>query len=273
MGFYTTDTLEAAPPRRAPARRACDGVASQRRRARRDPVCSRKPLRGPTRGAISGYRYYSPRMGRWITRDPLAERPLPPHNTQRIEKGVPQEQDQGIFPLLTAMASQGIAGAGDTVVFQAEVELYVFVSNSPILIVDYLGMAPFCVCIRCGTDHCWIHVKDKATSRKTTYGRWKIGYGTPPTTKSGVSVNRELTRSFIAERCQEIANFTPTINPGYGARKNNCVTYARDEWSRLFGVSLYAGRIFHDPAKMVESIQKANDGLNSVNTCCFPWNP
>ena len=74
MGFYTTDTLEAAPPRRAPARRACDGVASQRRRARRDPVCSRKPLRGPTRGAISGYRYYCPRLGRWLSRDPIGER-------------------------------------------------------------------------------------------------------------------------------------------------------------------------------------------------------
>ena len=73
MGFYTTDTLEAAPPRRAPARRACDGVASQRRRARRDPVCSRKPLRGPTRGAISGYRFYSPELGRWLSRDPLKE--------------------------------------------------------------------------------------------------------------------------------------------------------------------------------------------------------
>ena len=74
MGFYTTDTLEAAPPRRTSSTRACDGVASERRRARRDPVRSRKPLRGPTRGAISGYRYYSPRMGRWITRDPIGMR-------------------------------------------------------------------------------------------------------------------------------------------------------------------------------------------------------
>ena len=73
MGFYTTDTLEAAPPRRTSSTRACDGVASERRRARRDPVRSRKPLRGPTRGAISGYRYYSPRLGRWITRDPIGE--------------------------------------------------------------------------------------------------------------------------------------------------------------------------------------------------------
>ena len=63
MGFYATETLEAAPLRRASARRA-----------RRDPVCCRKPLRGPTRGAISGYRYYSPRMGRWINRDPIGER-------------------------------------------------------------------------------------------------------------------------------------------------------------------------------------------------------
>ena len=73
MGFYTTDTLEAAPPRRTSSTRACDGVASERRRARRDPVRSRKPLRGPTRGAISGYRYYSPRLGRWINRDPIEE--------------------------------------------------------------------------------------------------------------------------------------------------------------------------------------------------------
>ncbi|NQT11580.1 MAG: hypothetical protein HQ582_02455 [Planctomycetes bacterium] len=73
MGFYATDTLEAAPPRRAPARRACDGVASQRRRARRDPACGRKPLRGPTRGAISGQRYYSPEISRWLNRDPIGE--------------------------------------------------------------------------------------------------------------------------------------------------------------------------------------------------------
>ena len=73
MGFYATDTLEAAPPRSASARRACGGEAPERRRARRDPACSRKPLRGPTRGAISGYRYYSPAMGRWPNRDPIDE--------------------------------------------------------------------------------------------------------------------------------------------------------------------------------------------------------
>ena len=63
MGFRATETLEAAPLRRASARRV-----------RRDPVCSRKPLRGPSRGAISGYRFYNPRLGMWITRDPIKEK-------------------------------------------------------------------------------------------------------------------------------------------------------------------------------------------------------
>ena len=62
MGFYATDTLEAAPPRRTSSTRA-----------RRDPACGQKPLRGPTRGAISGYRFYSPEMGRWVNRDPIGE--------------------------------------------------------------------------------------------------------------------------------------------------------------------------------------------------------
>ena len=74
MGFYATDTLEAAPPRSASARRACGGEAPERRRARRDPACSRKPLRGPTRGAISGLRYYSPGVGRWPSRERIGER-------------------------------------------------------------------------------------------------------------------------------------------------------------------------------------------------------
>lgn len=62
MGFYATDTLEATPPRRASARRA-----------RRDPACGRKPLRGPTHKAISGYRFYNPELGRWLNRDPIGE--------------------------------------------------------------------------------------------------------------------------------------------------------------------------------------------------------
>lgn len=62
MGFYATDTLESAPPQRTSSTRA-----------RRDPACSRKPHRGPTRGAISGYRYYSPSLARWPNRDPIEE--------------------------------------------------------------------------------------------------------------------------------------------------------------------------------------------------------
>ncbi len=62
MGFYATDTLQPAPPE-----------ITGRRRARRETVCGRKPLRGPIHNAISGYRSYNPELGRWINRDPIGE--------------------------------------------------------------------------------------------------------------------------------------------------------------------------------------------------------
>ena len=62
MGFYATETFEAAPPRRMSSTRA-----------RRVPARSRNPHRGPTRGVLSGYRYYSPTLGRWLSRDPIGE--------------------------------------------------------------------------------------------------------------------------------------------------------------------------------------------------------
>ncbi len=62
MGFYATDTLVPAPP-------AITGT----RRARRETACGRKPLRGPIRNAISGYRFYNPELGRWLNRDPIGE--------------------------------------------------------------------------------------------------------------------------------------------------------------------------------------------------------
>ncbi len=63
MGFYATDTLEPAPPSR-----------TDPGRARQQPSCGRKPLRGPIHNAISGYRFYNPELGRWVNRDPIEER-------------------------------------------------------------------------------------------------------------------------------------------------------------------------------------------------------
>jgi len=59
MGFYASSTLETepAPSTTAPSR-------SPR---------NQNPLRGPIRGVVSGYRYYSPELGRWPSRDPIEE--------------------------------------------------------------------------------------------------------------------------------------------------------------------------------------------------------
>jgi len=73
MGFYATDTFESAPPQRTSSTRACAGVAPQRRRARCNPACSRKLLRGPTHRVISGYRFFDSDTGRWPSRDPIEE--------------------------------------------------------------------------------------------------------------------------------------------------------------------------------------------------------
>lgn len=54
MGFYLTDHVDDAP-----LPQTCV-----------DP----KPLRGPTRGVISGYRYLNPDTGRWLNKEPLGER-------------------------------------------------------------------------------------------------------------------------------------------------------------------------------------------------------
>src|SRR6056297_2131087 len=63
MGFYATDKFESAPPQR-----------TSPPRARRNPPWGPKPLRGPIfHNAISGYRYYNPDLGRWVSRDPLKE--------------------------------------------------------------------------------------------------------------------------------------------------------------------------------------------------------
>ena len=60
MGFYASSTLETAP---APS------TTTSRRSVR-----NQNPLRGPIRGVVSGYRYYSPELGRWPSRDPIHER-------------------------------------------------------------------------------------------------------------------------------------------------------------------------------------------------------
>ena len=148
---------------------------------------------------------------------------------------------------------------------------YAFALNSPVHTLEYLGLAPFCVCIRCGDDHCWIAVKDQATGTINTYGRWKRGYGPPPATSSGVRVDTELGRAYKAGRCLQTDTFTPTINAGYSTCRNNCATYAKSEWNRVFGESLSAGWPCHLPGTLKDSIKSQNGGAWRHYGCCFSW--
>ncbi|MBN1674847.1 MAG: hypothetical protein JXR37_27635, partial [Kiritimatiellae bacterium] len=43
------------------------------RGASRGRACGQKPLRGPIAGVVSGLRFYSPNLARWINRDPIGE--------------------------------------------------------------------------------------------------------------------------------------------------------------------------------------------------------
>jgi len=55
MGFYITDEPRNRGPRAA------------------EPPWGPKPVRGPIREVISGYRFYNPDLGRWESRDPIGE--------------------------------------------------------------------------------------------------------------------------------------------------------------------------------------------------------
>ena len=53
------------------SKQRCPPIGGPRRRRRR---ASKKPLYPGFCGAISGHRYYNPSTGRWLSRDPLADR-------------------------------------------------------------------------------------------------------------------------------------------------------------------------------------------------------
>ena len=55
MGFYITDQTRNRGPRAAA------------------PPWGPKPARGPIPEVISGYRFYNPDLGRWVSRDPIGE--------------------------------------------------------------------------------------------------------------------------------------------------------------------------------------------------------
>lgn len=144
---------------------------------------------------------------------------------------------------------------------QAEINLYRYVRNNPIILVDPSGLAccgdrqydpcsQCCSngtiqakskpCIRCDTSHCCIYAQDLSTGTEHTYGRWMAGYG--GTTASGVQMDVELNsgRGFSVERCTTVCGFSPTFGFGYGWYGNSCASYARDVWQSWTGEYLNA---------------------------------
>ena len=96
MGFYITDETQDRGPRAAA------------------PPWGPKPARGPIREVISGYRFYNPDLGRWVSRDPI-------------------EEEEG-FEMLY------YDGLGET----HKYGIYLFNSNNPASLVDKLGLMTAC---------------------------------------------------------------------------------------------------------------------------------
>jgi RHS repeat-associated protein len=223
------------------------------------------------------HRSYNSSTGRWLSRDPvneigfhLAETGQQVFHLQGTDSDSPPvgvDDDDG--------ADTDAGTLNEFLVGPGGLNAYGFNGNNAIVFVDYLGLAPFCVCIRANGDHAWIAVTDLATGKLTTYGRWKIGYGHPAASSSGVLVNMEVGRSYSAQRCVQVPTFTPTINAGYNARNNNCATYAASEWKRVSGESLSVrGSVFgvtgyfDSPEVLVNSISQANAGKKKSANCC-----
>jgi RHS repeat-associated protein len=214
------------------------------------------------------YRFYDPNLQRWLNRDPITELGFLLQQTGRqlfqgSKSDAPpvgvEDDDPDINQLLV--------GPGG-------LNAYGFNGNNAIIFVDYLGLAPFCVCVQADDDHAWISVTDLATGERHTYGRWKIGYPRNAPAKarsSGVNTDMELKRGFGASRCVTLQSFTPTINAGYDAYNNNCATYAWSEWKRASGENLDKSGIssgtFDYPSVLKDSILKKNGGKKEVGCC------
>jgi RHS repeat-associated protein len=216
-----------------------------------------------------GYRYYDPSTGRWLPRDPINEIGF---HLQRTGKQIFQLPDNDGSPIgdesEREYPNEFLIGTGG-------LNSYGFNANNAIFFIDYLGLAPFCVCIQTDeSDHAWISVTDLATGTRHTYGRWAIGYPRNAPAKartSGVNTDMEIKRTPKASRCVKVQSFTPTINAGYNLYNNNCSTYAWSEWKRVSGEDLDKAGIssgtFDSPVILKESILKKNGGKSSVECC------
>ncbi len=75
------------------------------------------PLRGPNRRVVSGYRYYSPELGRWLSPDPLGENAF----LQQYSAGKSLSERKKLYK-------------------QSLKPLYLFVQNDPLSLYDIKGL-------------------------------------------------------------------------------------------------------------------------------------
>ena len=212
-------------------------------------------------------RPYNPSTGRFLSRDPVNE--IGDHfvrtGVSAFAVGLTDSSPVGDERVIDV--NEGLRGVNCNV--------FSISGNDGINFIDYLGLSPFCICIRASHDHAWIRVTDATKAEVHTYGRYKMHYGHPPVDHSGVIRDWDLRRSYTVERCKSVNSFKPTINSGYEVHNNNCVTYASSEWKRATGESLphrgfsmWLGGHFDDPDKLMESISKANAKDPKTGDCC-----
>lgn len=219
--------------------------------------------------ALTVHADYNPTIGRWFSRDPVNEIGFHLEQTGRQIFNPPNSDSPpvGIVKTEIEIPNEFLIGSGG-------LNAYCFISNNSISFVDALGLNPWCICIAADPDHAWIIATDLATGTTTTYGRWKIGYGHPAASSSGVLKNMEKSRTPVAKRCVTVQTFTPTINAGYDNRNNNCATYADGVWSQVSGEHLddrssILGVGFDYPPVLIDSITKANGGKAIGPACCW----
>ena len=251
------------------------------------PAATNNPFRFSTKRTepaadlvLYEYRAYSPRLSRWPNRDPIGELGFQLLRTGRqiflssSDTAPPTAGGvrEAAFELIQELGLVDADAVNEFLGGLGGLNLYCLIGNDLLNFTDYLGLAPFCVCIRADDDHAWIWVKDLATGEVHTYGRWKKGYGRPAANKSGVIVDMEKNRRYGASRCIQVQEFKPTINEGYNVYNNNCATYAWSEWKRVSGEdlkksSLFGSFTFDHPSVLRDSINKAN-AVKKSEGCC-----